>query len=70
MTFLQLCLSENIVKRSLKVSMIVGTILLAINQGDRIVYGLGVDWLKAILTYMVPYCVSTYSAVCTAMESK
>ena len=70
MSFLQHCLSPSIVKRSLKISAIVGTILLAINQGDRILAGEGIDLIKAVLTYMVPYCVSTYSAVCTAMEPK
>ena len=51
-----------VLMRSLKVACVVGTVLIAINQGDRILAGEGVDWFKAILTYMVPFCVATYGA--------
>ncbi len=45
--------------------VIVGTILIAINYGDRIYAQsvTGTDFLKMTLTYLVPYCVSTWSAV-------
>ncbi|MEM7082994.1 MAG: nitrate/nitrite transporter NrtS [Pseudomonadota bacterium] len=45
--------------------MLVGTILVAINQGDVFVTGaLTSDLLWRIpLTYLVPYCVSTYASV-------
>ena len=59
----------DIVWRSLKVGMVVGTILAAINHGDRIV-AMNLDMTsgcKIILTYLVPYCVSTWSSVQTAM---
>lgn len=49
------------VKRALRVSAIVGSILIAINQGDHL---LEADWppiWKTLLTYMVPYSVSAYS---------
>jgi hypothetical protein len=51
--------------RSLKVSAIVGTILVAINQGDLILSGqldASAVW-KIPLTYLVPYCVATYGGV-------
>ena len=43
--------------------VIVGTILVVINHGDRIVAG---DWphaMKIALTYFVPYCVTTWGAI-------
>ena len=56
--------------RSAKISLVVGTILVAINYGDSIfIDGLEQgDWLKIILTYMVPYFVSTYSVVVSSPE--
>ncbi len=57
---------RDIVMRGLKVSAIVGTILVAINQGDMILAGqldASAAW-KIPLTYLVPYCVSTYGSVC------
>ncbi|MGM0562927.1 MAG: nitrate/nitrite transporter NrtS [Pseudomonadota bacterium] len=51
--------------RSLRVSLLIGTLLVAINQGQHILAGdwsAGL-WLRIILTYCVPYGVSTYAAV-------
>jgi len=50
------------VKRALKVGMVVGTILIAINQGDVLLNGGFPPLWKIILTYMVPYSVSSYSS--------
>ncbi|MEP7704915.1 nitrate/nitrite transporter NrtS [Paraglaciecola sp. 25GB23A] len=52
-------------KRSIKVAVIVGTILMLINHGDILLYGdIEVHHLlKIVLTYLVPYLVSTYSSV-------
>ncbi len=52
-------------RRALRVALIVGTILFLINQADVVLSGhltLGVA-LKIALTYLVPYSVSTYSAL-------
>jgi hypothetical protein len=38
-------------------------VLNLINQGDAILAGGSINWLKVALTYAVPYCVSTYGAV-------
>ena len=56
---------DHIVKRSAKVSMVVGSILVAINQGDVLLSGqVGSELLwKIPLTYTVPYAVSTYASV-------
>lgn len=50
---------------SLRVALVVGTVLTLLNQGDQIlVRGLGsVDTVKALFTYLIPYLVSTYGAV-------
>jgi len=50
-------------RRSLLVSLVVGTILNLINQGDVLFRGGEVDLVKLALTYLVPYCVATYGAV-------
>ena len=38
-----------------------------INQGDRLIAGMAPNWIKMVLTYLIPYCVSTHGAV-TAMR--
>jgi hypothetical protein len=55
--------SDGVPRRSLIVALIVGTILNLINQGDALVSGMPLDVSKLLLTYLVPYCVSTYGAV-------
>ena len=57
--------SPDIVRRSTKVSLIVGTILVAINQGDVLLSGAFDTELlwKIPMTYCVPYAVSTYAAI-------
>jgi hypothetical protein len=46
----------------------VGTILNLINQGDAIFGAMTINWTKVVLTYAVPYLVSTYGAVSYAMS--
>jgi hypothetical protein len=61
--YLIYCVSAGVPRRSLVVSLVVGTILNLINQGD-VLFGDGrLDLVKIILTYLVPYCVATYGAV-------
>ena len=57
-----------LVRRSLVVALIVGTILTAINQGNIILRGdfpASLYW-KIPLTYVVPYCVATTGAILNA----
>lgn len=50
-------------KRALMVALVVGSTLNLINQGDAI-FGEGrVNWGKLVLTYLVPFAVSTHGAV-------
>lgn len=55
--------TSGVPRRSLVAAVIVGTILNLINQGDALFGGKSIDWVKLLLTYLVPYCVTTYGAV-------
>ncbi|MEE8345256.1 MAG: nitrate/nitrite transporter NrtS [Woeseiaceae bacterium] len=64
-SWLKIAVRKDVVLRGLKVGGIVGTILVAINQGDLLLAGtvpVQALW-KILLTYCVPYCVSTYASV-------
>ena len=61
-------LSWPITKRSLLITAVVGTILNIINQGDVLIAGGNVSWLKVALTFCLPYCVATYGAFCACRE--
>jgi len=66
------CVDGSVLRRSLIVSLIVGTILVAINQGDVVLAGeIPVIW-KLVLTYIVPFCVATYGAysACVAQAQR
>ena len=56
------CLSAKTIRRSAMVAVIVGSILVAINQGDAIWAGSGVNWWKLALTYIVPFFVASYGS--------
>jgi hypothetical protein len=65
LSWLAVAMERKIVKRSLTIAAIVGTILTLINHGDMIISGKveTTHIVKIILTYIVPYAVSTYSSV-------
>ena len=57
-----------LVRQSLTIALVVGTILTAINQGNIIIEGdvpAALAW-KIPLTYAVPYCVATTGAILNA----
>ncbi len=56
--------------RALKLALVVGTLLTMINQGDVVLQGLAPDWLKLVLTYLVPYGVSTWTSVAKDLEQR
>ena len=63
--WLKIAMRRDVVIRGIKVGVIVGTILAAINHGDLIIartLSAESAW-KIALTYLVPYCVSTYAGV-------
>lgn len=57
------CLEPGVVRRSVIVAVLVGTLLNLINQGDALFAGRTINWAKVLLTFIVPYCVATYGAV-------
>jgi hypothetical protein len=58
------CVADGVPRRSLYVALVVGTVLNLINQGDAILGAGSINWIKLSLTYLVPYAVCTYGAVC------
>jgi hypothetical protein len=62
MAALRAVLRRPIVTRSLWVSLIVGSALNLINQGDRLAAGAPPNWGKLALTYVVPFLVASYGA--------
>lgn len=66
--FLKICktiIEKDIVISSLKVALVVGVILNVINQGD-VFFSMQFDkvnWWKLLLTFAVPYMVTTYASV-------
>jgi len=64
-TWLKTALRADVRNRAIMVCLLVGTILVAINQGSALLAGqfsAGL-WIKIGLTYLVPYGVSTFAAV-------
>ena len=64
-SFISLALSKQVMFSALKVALFVGTILALINHSEKILSMTlsGEDLVKVVLTYLVPYGVSTWSAV-------
>ena len=66
----RIALRRNVVLRATRVALVVGFLLIAINQGDVLLAG-ALDartWLKILLTPVVPYLVSTLSSVAAIRE--
>ena len=63
--YVRLAKSPSVIKRGIKYSLIVGTVLTCINHGDRLLEGefTGIRMLKIGLTYTVPYVVSSLSSI-------
>ena len=61
--FSQLAFGNGTPKKAIITALVVGTILTTINHGDVILAGNPPDFLKIILTYCVPYCVTTWGAI-------
>ena len=56
---------KDVFLRAFKMALIVGIILAIINHGDHIFFGTMTvtNWIKVIITFCVPFCVSTISSV-------
>lgn len=60
--------SRHIVFGALKVSLVVGTLLNVVNQGEQVYAGGNISWCHFFLNYVVPYCVASYSAAKNEMR--
>ena len=63
---------KEILLKSSKISIIVGTLLNLINQGE-VIFSLdfeNINYIKSLLTYVVPFLVSTYTAVSMKLKFK
>lgn len=60
----------DVFRRSRKVALLVGTILIFINYFDKIFTGalVNIDFIKMALTYCVPFCVSTHASVSAIIQ--
>jgi len=54
--------------RGVIVAILVGTILTLINQFERVVVLEALNWWKMGLSYLVPFCVSVFSALAVKPE--
>lgn len=71
-SWLATAVRPDIVKRSLRVALLVGTILALINHGDRLWSGDidAIALVKILFTYLVPFAVSTWASVQTARADR
>jgi thiamine transporter ThiT len=69
--FFKLAVSPSVVSRAVKVALVVGTLLAIINHVDAVLGGTfaSKNLVQVILSYLVPYLVSTYSAVHALQQS-
>jgi hypothetical protein len=58
----ELLFGDGTPKKALITALIVGTLLTTINHGDMIIAGQMPPLIKVLLTYCVPYCVTTWGA--------
>ena len=68
--FFTIALDRSVVVRAARIAFVVGIVLALINHGNTLLTGAltAEVVLKIILTFMVPYCVSTYSSVLAVRE--
>lgn len=68
--FARTLLRPHIVRNAVRVSLVVGTILNVVNQGENVWNGEPISWLHAALNYLVPYCVASYSATKNELQRR
>ncbi len=67
---LQLAFGDGTTKKAFFSALVVGSILTGINHGDTILSGEYPSWPKVLLTYFVPYCVTTWGAITGKLSRK
>ena len=66
-TVRQICMRD-IAFSSLRISLVIGTVLNLINQGGYWLHGESLHMGQLILNYIVPFCVAAYSAIRTRLK--
>ena len=68
--YYKIAISSGVVQRALKVTLVVGIILNLINQGEVLIHldFTNLNFIKFFLTFLVPYSVTTYTAVALKLE--
>lgn len=68
--YYKIATSSGVMKRALKVTLIVGIILNLINQGEVLINLelANLNFTKFFLTFLVPYSVTTYTAMALKLE--
>lgn len=68
--FWEIACSRRVVRRAARVAVIVGLVLAVINHGDSLLHADAdlATAIKMVLTFIVPYSVSTYSSVLAIRE--
>jgi hypothetical protein len=69
---LDIALEGAVMVRALKVALVAGTLYNLINQGEKVAclaFG-EINYLKISLTYLMPFLVSTYTAVSMKMAAQ
>ena len=61
--FIQFAFGDGTPRKAFFTALVVGSILTIINHGDVIFSGDFPNPLKVILTYCVPYCVTTWGSI-------
>jgi len=67
-TFGEAFLRRSTIVRALKVSVLVGSILCIINQWEAVIGEGEFNIFKVVLTYIVPFCVSSYSTAASLSD--
>jgi hypothetical protein len=64
----EIATSPAVVRLAVRTSLFIGTLLNVINQGDALFGAQPLALGKLLLTYLVPYCVATYSATSISLR--
>ena len=64
----RLLCTRDITRSSLRIALLVGTVLNLINQSGTWLHGADLQVGHLMLNYFVPYCVASYSVVRTRLQ--
>lgn len=65
---LRIASRRQIMLPALKVALVVGTLLNLVNQGGNLLSGGPINLTQMLLNFVVPFCVSSYSAARNEMR--